>query len=110
MRVFGAMLTGALLLVTVACGGDDDPKDETGGPSVCERGCVATLAAMCPVAPPDQQSCVSTCQELSNGPCKTEYAAFQTCADGKPITCGSSGFPVVEECSAEQSAFIACAA
>ena len=102
------MLTGVLFLVTVACGGDDDPKDETGGPSVCERGCVATLAAMCPVGPADQRSCVSTCQELSNGDCKTEYAALQTCADGKPITCGSSGIPVVEACSAEQAAFIAC--
>jgi hypothetical protein len=114
MRVFVAAFTGALLSVTAACGGDDDDSKEGtggtgGGSSLCERGCEATLAAMCPVSPPDQASCVSTCQALSTGACKTEYAAFQTCAEGKTITCGSTGIPVVEECSAEQAAFIACA-
>jgi hypothetical protein len=108
MRVLIAVLTGAALSVTVACGGDDDEPKEAPGGSVCERGCVATLAAMCPNSPADQASCVSTCEMLSSGPCMVEYGAFQTCAEGKPITCSSLGIPVVEACSTEQDAFIAC--
>lgn len=114
MRVFIALVTSALLFGTVACGGDDDGGSpgtggtggSGGGGSVCERGCVATLAADCPQGPADQASCVSTCEMLSSGPCMTEYAAFQACAEGKPITC--AGIPVVEECSMEQDAFIDC--
>ena len=112
MRVFIVVLTGALLSITAACGDDDDAKGGTsgtgGGGSVCEEGCVATLAADCPNGPADQASCVSQCEALRTGSCATEYAAFQTCAEGKPITCGSNGIPVVEECSTEQNAFIAC--
>jgi hypothetical protein len=113
MRAFTAVLAFGFLAVVSACGGDDDADPAgsggTGGASaVCERGCVATLAADCPQGPADQASCVSTCETLSSGPCKTEYAAFQTCAEGKAITCGSNGIPVVEECAAEQTAFIDC--
>jgi hypothetical protein len=112
MRALTAVLAFGFLLVVSACGGDDDAKPAgsggTGGGSVCERGCVATLAADCPQGPADQASCVSTCEMLSTGTCRVEYAAFQACADGKAITCGSNGIPVVEECAAEQSAFIDC--
>ncbi len=108
MRVFTAVLSVALLSLTAACGGDDDepkPKDES---ALCEQGCVDTLAANCPNSPADQASCVSTCKTFSTGTCKAEYAAFQACAEGKAITCSSVGIPVVEECTAEQNAFIAC--
>jgi hypothetical protein len=109
MRVFIAVLTGALLSVSVGCGGDDDDdKDEKGGADPCDQGCVDTIAADCPTGPPDQATCVSQCRALSTGACKTDYAAFQTCAKGKAITCGSNGIPTVEECSTEQAAFIAC--
>lgn len=109
MRVFVAVLTGALLSVSVACGGDDDDDDGAGGGNdACERGCTDTLAADCPMGPPDHATCVSQCRALGAGACKTEYAAFQACAEGEPITCGSNGIPVVEACSAEQAAFIAC--
>jgi hypothetical protein len=108
MRVFIALLTVALLSAMTACGGDDDEPKKTADDAICEQGCVATLAADCPNGPTDQASCVSTCKSLRTGACKTEYAAFQTCADGKEITCASTGIPVVEECMAEQDAFIAC--
>lgn len=113
MRVIIPVLAGVLLFGLSACGGDDDDDSPasggTGGTgSVCERGCVATMAADCPQGPADQASCVSTCEMLSSGPCMTEYKAFQTCAEGKPITCGSSGIPVVEACSTQQTAFITC--
>jgi hypothetical protein len=112
MRAFIAVLTGALLSVSVACGGDDDEDNGTGGTgggsAACEQGCTDTIAADCPMGPPDQATCVSQCRALSSGACKAEYAEFQACAEGKTITCGSNGIPVVEECSAEQAAFIAC--
>jgi hypothetical protein len=110
MRAFIALGTGVLLSVTVACGGDDesDGSGGTGGGAACDQGCEDTIAADCPNGPPDQATCVSQCKALASGTCKTEYAAFQACAEGKPITCGSNGIPVVEECSAEQAAFIAC--
>jgi hypothetical protein len=112
MRVFVALFAVALAPVTLACGGDDDSKDGSGGTgggsTICERGCVATLAANCPIGPPDQASCVSTCESYSTGDCKEEYGAFQTCAEGKPITCNATGIPFIEACAAEQNAFIAC--
>jgi hypothetical protein len=108
VRVFIAVLSVALLSITTACGGDDEepkPRDES---ALCEQGCVDTLAANCPIAPPDQASCVSTCKSFSTGACKAEYAALQACGEGKAITCSSAGLPVVEDCAAEQSAFTTC--
>jgi hypothetical protein len=78
------------------------------GDSLCERGCVATLEADCPLGPSTQQQCVADCERLSNGACSTEYAALQACAEGEEITCGSSGIPVIAACSTEQDEFIAC--
>ena len=78
------------------------------GDSLCERGCEATLAADCPAGPQSQDQCVEDCEELSSGACSSEYTALQACAEGEEITCGSSGIPVIESCSSEQTAFIAC--
>jgi hypothetical protein len=112
MRVLIAVLTGALLVVPACGGDDDDSKGGTGGTggggSVCQEGCVATIAADCPNGPTDQASCVSQCEALGAGSCATAYTAFQACAEGQPITCGTNGIPVVEECATEQNAFIAC--
>jgi hypothetical protein len=107
MRVLIAAFIVALVSVTSACGDDDEPTPDS-GKAICERGCAATLAANCPNSPPDQASCVSTCQSYRTGRCKAEYLPFETCAEGKPITCSSIGIPVVAECMTEQNAFIAC--
>jgi hypothetical protein len=45
---------------------------------------------------------------LEAGSCGGEYATFQACAEGNPITCTAQGQPMVEACSDEQAAFIAC--
>ncbi len=96
---------GASLALFAACGSGDD--DDSGG-SACDRGCTATVAAACPIGPSSQSECVSQCNALSTGSCSAEYAALQACADGKPITCDTTGIPVIEACSSEQDAFIAC--
>ena len=92
-------------------GGGGDPISGGGstGASLCDRGCAATLEADCPNGPADHAECVEDCEALSAGACGTEYAALQSCAEGETITCSSgSGIPVVEACSDEQQAFIAC--
>jgi hypothetical protein len=52
--------------------------------------------------------CLEDCEALSSGACGSEYAALQSCAEGEAITCSAAGIPVVEACSDEQAAFIAC--
>lgn len=99
-------------------GGDatQNPAANGGEPAVtpgdaCQVGCAATLAAKCSNGPADQASCESTCHALEVGKCGAEYATFQSCAEGKAVTCGTGaldGMPVVSACSDEQTAFIAC--
>jgi hypothetical protein len=129
-----AFFASACLLLSQACSsGDDDATGGagtggsagqgtggsaghgTGGTSgsggahaTCDTGCTLTIAAQCPHGPDTQEACVSTCEGLSTGACGAEYAAFQTCADGKPISCNADGIPAVAACSDEQAAFIAC--
>lgn len=88
-------------------GGDAAGAPATGD-SLCERGCEATLAADCPAGPQSQVECVEDCEALGSGACSSEYAALQACAEGETISCNSSGIPVIEACSGEQTAFIDC--
>jgi hypothetical protein len=74
----------------------------------CHDGCIETLAAKCSAGPTDQASCESTCHSLETGKCGSEYATFQSCAEGKPLTCSAQGLPAVATCSDEQTAFVAC--
>lgn len=93
-------------------GGGSSGGSSTGGGSSdrCHDGCIATLAAKCPVSPKDQATCESDCHLLETGNCATEYKAFQDCAVGKPVTCDAiASFPVVAACETQQVAFIACA-
>ena len=125
-----ALIAAACFMLSQACSsGDDDgaggagsggtgsggTTQGTGGTAgsggaaaICDSGCVATIAANCPNGPTDQAGCVNTCVTLGAGSCGTEYAAFQSCAVGKPISCNSDGIPAVAACSDEQAAFIAC--
>jgi len=104
---------------TAGAGGDGaEPVTGNGGSAgdpapgdACHEGCVATLLAACSNGPADQASCESTCHALEMGKCGGEYTSFQNCADGKAVSCGTGaldGLPVVEGCSDEQTAFIAC--
>jgi hypothetical protein len=102
---------------TAGAGGDRATVNGNGGEpatasgDACHDGCVATLAAACSNGPTDQASCESTCHSLATGKCGGEYVTFQSCAEGKAVSCGSGaleGLPVVTECSDEQAAFIAC--
>jgi hypothetical protein len=95
----------------IASGGNPAAGGNTsvaGSGSRCEQGCVATLAADCDNGPPTQQQCVADCEMLEAGPCGTEYAALQACAEGETITCNGMGIPVIEACSNEQTAFVSC--
>jgi hypothetical protein len=92
----------------ISNGGAGGVGDATNPGDACHSGCVATLAAACSNGPTDQASCESSCHELETGKCGGEYATFQSCAEGKAITCGAQGMPVVAACSDEQAAFIAC--
>jgi len=74
----------------------------------CDEGCVLTLAADCSNGPASQASCVSSCHALEAGSCGGQYATFQACAEGNPITCSAQGQPIVAACSDEQAAFVAC--
>ena len=126
---FPWILAVVLGCCAVGCGDDDDDSGEgnaassggsntggsnTGGSSSadrCQDGCVATLAANCPVSPKDQATCESDCHTFETGNCATEYKAFQDCAAGKPVTCNAVvGYPIVADCETPQAAFIACAA
>jgi len=91
-----------------ASGSGSGASGAGGGASTCDSGCAASIAAHCPNGPTDQTGCVRDCKALSAGTCAAPYAAFQTCADGEPITCNSDGIPAVEACADEQAAFIAC--
>jgi hypothetical protein len=93
-------------------GGSNSGGSSAGGGSNdrCHDGCIATLAAKCPVSPQDQATCESDCHTFETGNCATEYKAFQDCAAGKAVTCHISfGFPTVAGCETPQGAFIACA-
>lgn len=136
---FSGMLAFACVLLACACSSDSKepgPADVTAGAGgdgsepatgngnggsagdpgsslgdACQEGCVATLAADCSNGPADQASCENTCHTLAAGKCGGEYVTFQSCAEGKAVTCGTgtlNGLPVVEACSDEQAAFIAC--
>lgn len=102
------LLTFALVgaLVGVGCGDDDD--DGGGGGDRCHDGCVATIAAMCPISPDSQESCESDCRGFESGSCASEYKAFQDCAEGKTITCNALGIPTIAGCESQQNAFIGC--
>jgi hypothetical protein len=94
-----------------AAGGAPNTSGGGGTPGAgdaCEVGCTATLAADCSNGPATHAKCVSDCHMLEAGSCGGEYATFQACAEGNPITCTAQGQPVVEACSDEQAAFIAC--
>jgi hypothetical protein len=100
----------------VAGAGGDDPANvngDGGSPTFtvddpCHLGCIDTIAAACSNGPADLASCDNQCNALSAGSCGGEYATFQTCAKGKAITCSAQGQPMVEECSDQQAAFVAC--
>ncbi|HEX2870206.1 MAG TPA: hypothetical protein VHP33_03095 [Polyangiaceae bacterium] len=97
---------------TAGSGGGSSGGSSTGGGSRdrCHDGCIATLAAKCPVSPKDQATCERDCHLLETGNCATEYKAFQDCAVGKPVTCDAiASFPVVAACETQQVAFMACA-
>jgi len=91
-----------------ATGGQATGSGGASGGSLCEAGCVLTLAADCENGPASEAVCVADCEELLAGSCGSEYGAFQTCADGESVECGESGIPVVPSCSAEQTTFIDC--
>lgn len=93
-------------------GGSDSGGSNSGGSSSdrCHDGCIATLAAKCPVSPKDQATCESDCHTFETGNCAAEYKAFQDCAVGKPITCDLiASYPIVAACETQQVAFMACA-
>ena len=93
-------------------GGSSSGGSGTGGGSSdrCHDGCIATLAAKCPVSPKDQATCESDCRTFETGNCATEYKAFQDCAAGKPVICDAIiSIPTVAACETQQAAFIACA-
>jgi hypothetical protein len=116
----GCVLALSCALLVAACGSDskDEPSASAGSGSgeggtpgegdACEVGCAATLAADCSNGPATQAKCVSDCHMLEAGSCGGEYATFQACADGKPITCSAQGQPIVAACSDPQTAFVAC--
>jgi hypothetical protein len=125
--VRGVALAAAFVaaLGLFACGDDDDGDDTGSGGSsnggssngesgaagtdtLCNRGCVETLAADCENGPTSQGECEADCEALAAGSCGTEYRAFQQCADGETISCSSSGLPSVSACANEQQAFIDC--
>ncbi|HXK16952.1 MAG TPA: hypothetical protein VNG33_04090 [Polyangiaceae bacterium] len=83
---------------------------DTTGPlgDKCHDGCIETLAAKCSHGPADQASCESTCHSLETGTCGAEYATFQSCAEGKALSCNAQGIPIVAACSDEQTAFVTC--
>jgi hypothetical protein len=123
MKTLRTGLAILCLTLPAACGGDDDDGDNGGGAGMssagsggsssgdplCQLGCQLTLAADCPLGPATQEECVQDCEGFGTGPCASEYQAFQSCAAvGGQITCSAEGIPVVETCSEEQGAFIAC--
>lgn len=105
-HLLAVALVGALTLSVAGCGDDDDGGGGSG--DRCHDGCVATIAAMCPISPDSQESCESDCRGFESGSCATEYKAFQDCAEGKAITCNTIGIPTVAGCDNQQAAFIAC--
>jgi len=74
----------------------------------CHDGCIETLAAKCSNGPTDQAGCEATCHSLETGPCGSEYATFQACAQGKALSCSAQGLPTVAACADEQTTFVAC--
>jgi len=108
--MFSAVLALMLGAMVFACGSDDDGGSKGGGSgtSLCEQGCVETMNADCENGPETYDECVSDCESLEVGDCDSEYSALQACAEGEAVTCNAVGLPVVEACSEEQNAFIAC--
>lgn len=91
---------------------EDEPNSTPDNPSSgdprCSEGCEATLAANCPTGPASLEECVSDCEAFLSGACADDYEPFFACAEGEELSCNEMGIPVVEACSAEQAAFIAC--
>jgi cysteine-rich repeat protein len=105
-----AVLALVLAAVTFACNSDDSGGSNDGGGagSLCERGCEETMSADCDNGPETYAECVNDCEGLEIGDCDAPYSVLQACAEGEAVTCDALGFPVVEACSDEQNAFIAC--
>ncbi len=114
MKSLSICALGLVVLSTLAScsskGGANSgtPAPDSGTSDICQVGCVATIAAHCSNGPTDQSSCVGTCEALRTGTCSTQYVALQNCAEGKAITCDSTGMPVIDACATEQSTFIVC--
>jgi hypothetical protein len=106
------------LVFALACSDHDSPNPGGSGgaggepaatePSRCEAGCELTLAADCDRGPADRETCISDCEALESGECSAEYAELQSCGMGEDVTCSAEGFPIVEACSDQQAAFVAC--
>jgi hypothetical protein len=119
LRSTGARWLGVLLSILVLACGDDDGSDAQDGQdgggagasasaTPCEAGCEATLRADCTMGPSSRQVCEDDCEMLRSGPCGSEYRALMSCGEGEDVSCSDEGLPVVEACSAEQGAFVAC--
>lgn len=93
---------------TDAISSNTEPPTADTEDALCERGCVATLAAQCPNGPKTQPECVEDCKTLAVGSCAAPYDTFRSCADGETLTCNAMGIPTVLACSDQQQAFFAC--
>jgi hypothetical protein len=91
-------------MVLGACGGGVDDEGIGGD---CTRGCQATVAADCDNGP-SLSECVSDCNDQAVGECGAEFIDLLACGDGEAVTCDPNENPVVEACSTEQDAFVAC--
>ena len=102
-----------------ACG--DDSKggavNGTGGQAGSNGGtlppcvdvCTKVLEAQCPSGPTSQAECVSGCETIRTGKCKSQYMALFECAGANPTyDCNAGGFVVVVGCEAVDSALTTC--
>lgn len=98
-----------MMCAAFACGDvDSGDGDGDGDSDPCVTGCELTITAACSMGPADQAACETDCQSLREGTCGTEYEALLTCGDGEAVTCDAVGFPTVEACPSEETAFRDC--
>ncbi len=90
--------------------GDGAGGDSGGTPDAqCQAGCELTMQADCEHGPANQEQCEGFCVAAkADANCGAEYQELLDCGEGEGVTCTQDGFPLVENCSTEQDAFVAC--
>lgn len=78
----------------------------------CASVCPKIVAAKCPNGPQTETDCENGCSTTASGQCAAQYSAVDACSKSvgasAPVTCNSSGSPVITGCETQYAQLYSC--